>query len=356
MPTAARSDLRTLVESSLTLIETQQHPSGAYPASPDYLVYRYSWLRDGAFIADAMSRAGRTDSADRFFRWCAAAIDARADRIADLVARAARGEEIGADEMLPTRYTLDGGDGDEPWWDFQLDGYGTWLWALVAHTARHGQTLDSYRRAIRSTVDYLVAFGDRPCYDWWEEHAEHRHVATLGSVVAGLRAAVRARDEHGDALLDSERSGAVAARVAAIDALVAADGTADGHLTKWLGGTAVDGSLLACLTPFEVVNPRGPVAERTYEQVRDQLVRGGVYRYLGDTFYGGGEWLILTAWLGWHEARTGRREAALRRLDWIAAQATPEGYLPEQVSGDTQRPEYIAEWTERWGPVATPLL
>lgn len=356
MPTAARSDLRRLVESSLTLIEAHQHPSGAYPASPDYPVYRYSWLRDGAFIADAMSRAGRADSADRFLCWCAAVIDARAGRISDLVARAGRDEEISADEMLPTRYTLDGGDGDEPWWNFQLDGYGTWLWVLVAHAARHDRPLGAYRAAVAATVDYLVAFGDRPCYDWWEEHAEHRHVATLGATLAGLRAVVHANDEQGAPLLHPARAAAAATTAARLDVLISTEGTADRHLTKWLGSGAVDGSLLACLTPFAVVDPRGPVAERTYHEIRDQLLRGGVYRYLGDTFYGGGEWLILTAWLGWHEARTGRSEEALRRLEWIAAQATPEGYLPEQVSGNTQRPERIAEWTERWGSVATPLL
>jgi GH15 family glucan-1,4-alpha-glucosidase len=356
VPIAARHDLRTLVESSIVLIESHQHSSGAYPASPDYPVYRYSWLRDGAFIADAMSRADRPDSADRFFNWCAATIDARAERIARLVARAAQDEEIGADEMLPTRYTLEGHDGDEPWWDFQLDGYGTWLWALAAHAARHGRPIDPYRSAIRSTVDYLVAFGDRPCYDWWEEHAERRHVSTLGAVMAGLRAAQGAAIEDGEPVLDPARVAAAAARITAIDALIEAEGTTDGHLTKWLGGSAVDGSLLSCLTPYEVVDPRGPVAERTYEQVCDQLLRGGVYRYLGDSFYGGGEWLILTAWLGWHEVRTGRGEASLRRLEWVAAQATREGYLPEQVSGAAQRPEHIAEWTQRWGPVATPLL
>jgi len=356
VPIAARAGLHPLVASSLALIEAHQHPSGSYPASPVYPVYRYSWLRDGAFIADAMSRAQRPDSAEAFFGWCARTIQARADRIADLVARAARGEDIPAEQMLPTRYTLEGGDGDDPWWDFQLDGYGTWLWAVVSHAARHRRPLDPYRDAVRSTVDYLVAFGDRPCYDWWEEHAEHRHVATVGAVVTGLRAAVAAADANGDPLLDNGRRAAAESRIAALDALIATEGTADGHLTKWLGSTAVDGSLLACLTPFEVVQPHSPIAERTYQQIRDQLLRGGVYRYQGDTFYGGGEWLILTAWLGWYEARTGRTERAQSRLEWIAAQATADGHLPEQVSGATQRPEYIAEWTERWGPVATPLL
>lgn len=355
MPIAARPGLHPLVASSLALIEKHQHPSGAYPASPTYPVYRYSWLRDGSFIADAMSRAGRPESADRFFGWCARTIEARADRIADLVARAGRGETIPADVMLPTRYTLDGDEGNEPWWDFQLDGYGTWLWALVTHANRHQRPLAPYQRAIQSTVDYLVTFGDRPCYNWWEEHPEHRHVATLAAVRTGLLAVAQAT-ETTDGLLDGERQAAARSRVAELDALIAGPGTANGHLVRWLDGTEVDGSLLACLVPFEVVDPTGPVAARTYEQIRDQLAREGVYRYLGDTFYGGGEWLILTAWLGWYEVRIGRRTEAQRRLEWVAAQATPEGYLPEQVSHAAQRPEYIAEWTKRWGPVATPLL
>src|SRR5690606_18391195 len=104
-----------LAATSLDLIESLQHPSGAYPASPDYPVYGFCWLRDGAFIADAMSRAGRVASAERFFAWCAAVMDARAARIAALVARAEADDEVGDAEMLPTRYTLDGAESDEPW-------------------------------------------------------------------------------------------------------------------------------------------------------------------------------------------------------------------------------------------------
>lgn len=348
-PITAGPALRTLAESSITLIAKHQHPGGAYPASPDYAVYGYSWLRDGSFIADAMSRAGQPESADAFHGWCARVIEARSGRIADLVARSQRGEPIEAADMLPTRYTLDGGDGDEPWWDYQLDGYGTWLWALVTHAQRHGRSLDPYQSAIESTVEYLAAFGADACYDWWEEHAEERHGSTLGSVVAGLRAILGVR------LLPDPTASRARERLAHCEKLIAEEGT-DGHLTKWLGSTAVDGSLIACLTPFRIVQPHSLVAERTYSKVRDDLLRGGVYRYLGDTFYGGGEWLILTAWLGWHEARTGRSELAWERLHWIAEQATPDGSLPEQVAGRVQDPARIAEWTQRWGPVATPLL
>jgi GH15 family glucan-1,4-alpha-glucosidase len=318
-----------LVAQSIALIEQHQHPGGAYPACPTYPVYNYSWLRDGSFIADAMSRAGRPDSADAFHRWVAGVIEARAGRIADLVAKDG---PISASEMLPTRYTLDGQDGSEEWWDYQLDGYGTWLWAVVEHARRHGRSLAPYAKAMASTVDYLRRFGTDPCYDWWEEHASQTHTSTLASVAAGLRAAGEP--------------------VAHIERLI----TGGPHLTKWLGSDAVDGSLLACMVPFGVVPAGGELAERTYERIRAELLQGGVYRYRGDTFYGGGEWLILTAWLGWYEAETGRLDLARRRKLWIEAQATVDGFLPEQVSGHAQDPSYIDHWTGKWGTVATPLL
>ncbi|MGH2368491.1 MAG: glycoside hydrolase family 15 protein, partial [Chloroflexota bacterium] len=55
-----------LAANSVELILRHQASSGAYLASPDFPVYRFSWLRDGAFIADAMSRAGHSASADAF--------------------------------------------------------------------------------------------------------------------------------------------------------------------------------------------------------------------------------------------------------------------------------------------------
>jgi GH15 family glucan-1,4-alpha-glucosidase len=346
---SAPAAIAALAGTSLDLIEACQHPSGAYPACPDYPVYRFSWLRDGSFIADAMSRAGRPASADAFFGWCAGIINARAERIAGLVARAEAGEQVADTEMLPTRYTLDGEESDEPWENFQLDGYGAWLWALREHRTRHPRTDEPLADAVATTVDYLVAFGHRPCFDWWEEQPTQRHVSTLAAVAAGLRAAAGLLGDPHHAVRATEAA-------TNIESLINEQGIQNGHLTKWLGNTAVDGSLLCCLTAFGTVQPGSPVAEATYARVLADLRAEGVYRYRGDTFYGGGEWLILTAWLGWYESLTGREEEARTRLGWVAAQATPDGLLPEQVSGHTQDPVYIPQWTRRWGPVATPLL
>ncbi|MEV6155133.1 glycoside hydrolase family 15 protein [Nonomuraea sp. NPDC052129] len=348
----------SLVSHSLDLIQRLQSPTGAYPASPTFSAYRgYSWLRDGAFIAEGVSRHGDAAGADAFHTWCARVIGDRAGQVDSLVSRAGRGEPVSPAEMLPTRFTLDGVDGDVDWWDFQLDGYGTWLWALREHSFRHGRAVPGVEKGVRTAARYLTSFWDMPCYDWWEEHVEQRHVATLGAVHAGLRAAVAL------GVLSGAESEAAGRAVEGIAALVAAEGVSgsaalkSGYLTKWLGSQAVDASLLACVEPFGLYAADHPVGAATVAEVERQLaVDGGVYRYLADTFYGGGRWVLLAGFLGWNHARAGRRAEARRYLDWMAAQATAEGDLPEQVSDRLLAPERFQEWLDRWGTVATPLL
>ncbi|WP_116949309.1 glycoside hydrolase family 15 protein [Jiangella endophytica] len=352
---AGLGELIALADAGHRVIATHQAPSGAYPASPTFSAYRgYSWFRDGAFIAEGASRYGDADGPAAFHRWCADVLTKRTDQVDALVERAVRGEHIPVADLLPTRYTIDGGVGNDPWWDFQLDGYGTWLWALAAHSDRHGP-VDDVEAGVATAVRYLTTFWARPCYDWWEEHVDHRHVSTLGAIRAGLAATTH--PALAGALSAGERAAATDA-VAAIDALVLAEGVADGgHLTKWLGAADVDASLLACVAPFGLVGVGSDLGRTTVAAVEDALcVGGGVHRYAADTFYGGGQWPLLTAFLGWNHAVAGRRDEALASLRWIAAQATPSGELPEQVGHHLLAPEREQEWIDRWGTVATPLL
>jgi GH15 family glucan-1,4-alpha-glucosidase len=347
---AERGRVAALVDHSLAVIEGNQATSGAYAASPSFPVYRYCWFRDGAFIADAMSRAGRTESADAFFGWCSDVVVARTDQIDSLVARRERGEQITADELLPCRYTLDGAESPEEWWEFQLDGYGTWLWALDQHLERHGGSLAELVRAAELTVRYLVAFWAEPCYDWWEEHAEHRHTSTLASIYGGLDAASRWEP------LTAETRAAAAHVAGEIRARVLDEGVHDGHLTKWLDGDGLDASLIACSTPFRLFAPDDPLVVQTIRALEGELAHGGVHRYSDDTYFGGGEWLLLAAMLGWHYLEVGRIGDACAQLGWVAAQARPDGDMPEQVSDHLLAPGSFDEWVERWGPIATPLL
>ncbi|MDQ4138379.1 MAG: glycoside hydrolase family 15 protein, partial [Actinomycetota bacterium] len=255
---ADRAALTRLVEQGSALILEQQQPGGAYPASPTFSAYRgYSWFRDGAFIADAMSSLGERQSAERFFDWCAGTLERHAERIHAIVADAAAGVETPAHRMLPTRFTFDGAPGDADWWDFQTDGYGTWLWALEEHIARHGSDPSRWRHAVQLTAEYLLVSWDRPCFDWWEEHDTEVHVSTLGCVAAGLRAASRL------GVLDEASARRCGDAAAAAVKLITTRGTSSDRLRKWLGSDAVDASLLALLAPLRVVQPVSAVADGT---------------------------------------------------------------------------------------------
>lgn len=343
--------LRALARHSVAVIRAGQAPSGAYIASPSFAVYRYSWLRDGAFIADAMSRGGDIESAEAFFAWCAAILVDRRARVDSLLARRAAGERIATTDFLHTRYELDGRDSASSWENFQLDGYGTWLWALGAHSRRHDRSVEAFLPAVALSAAYIAAFWSHPSYDWWEEHETQVHGSTLAAIHAGLIAA------DGWSALGTELRSQARGAARDIMALVRADGAGKGYLAKWIGSDAVDASLIAAATPFAMFAPDDPLMVATVARIESELVHdGGVHRYARDTYFGGGEWLLLSALLGQHHAATGRLADARAQLDWVAAQATAAGDLPEQANGHLLAPDEERAWIERWGTAANPLL
>lgn len=352
LPLADRAELAALADRSRALIRSLQDAGGAYPASPTFSAYRgYAWLRDGAFIADGMSAAGEVESASAFFDWCDRTLQGVGDRIAGIVAAQEAGTPVPDQQMLPTRFRIDGEDPGDDWWDFQLDGYGLWVWAALAHAARHGLDPARWRAGIALTVDYLLSSWDRPCYDWWEEHVEEVHISTLGSVAAGLRAAARS------GVLDEDRRAAAETAADAAVRRLRTDGVVDGHLVKWIGSREVDASLAAVVGLLDVVEASSPLGLSTIAKLDSELaVEDGVHRFLADTYYGGGQWPLLSCFLGIAFARAGEPARALALLRWAAGTASADGSMPEQVDRHLLDPAYVGEWVERWGASADPLL
>jgi GH15 family glucan-1,4-alpha-glucosidase len=153
-----------------------------------------------------------------------------------------------------------------------------------------------------------------PCTDWWEERVGI-HASTLACLGAGLES-------------DELRA----------QALARAD-------------ERVDGSLLA----FPLLDIPAPHLVR---RVEHRLVSpgGGVHRHLEDTYYGGGEWLLLTAMLGLAYLREDRPRDAEAALDWVAQHATEDGLLPEQSQDHLLSPDTWELWVAKWGPPPGPLL
>ena len=338
-----------LARRSVEVLKAGQAPTGAFVASPAYATYQYAWLRDGAFCAYALDVVGETTSARAFHRWAAGSVEAHRAMIETVIERVDNGETPQPEEMPPARYTLDGTlehADDEPWPNFQVDGYGMWLWALERHL--DGSRPDvATTSAIRLVADYLATCWRLECFSCWEELDDGEHASTLGAVIAGIEAAARMLDDHTLAVA------AAPVRERLLDAFVV-----DGRFRRGRTDDRLDGSLLWLSVPFSVLPVDDPRIVATIDAIRSELSGpgGGVYRYRGDTYYGGGQWLLLTSSLAWHDIVAGHTERGAALEAWVREQALPTGDLPEQVTGFAQEPSMVDPWVERWGPVATPLL
>ncbi len=355
---------RQLMQHSRAVILQNQQPGGAYLACPHMPDYQFSWFRDGAYIAYALtldgaalgtgyagSMAAQWESAQQFHDWCAGVVNARADALERAIARAEQGQPPVMADVLRARYTASGADGPDDWPEFQLDGLGTWLWSLATFvdTARLDRPLSlAWERAIRLTARYLAALWNTPCYDCWEERHNDIHISTLGAIYAGLNAAQRMVPA-----LDFTTT------TAAIRRFVLERGLTPGsELAKSVGLDMVDANLISVAVPHGLLDVHDPVMERTIARIERELHApgSGVYRYRDDVYYGGGPWVMLALWLAWYYVEAGETAQARDLLVWAEAQADTDGNLPEQVPTPLLAPDHFQPWVEQRGPIANPLL
>jgi GH15 family glucan-1,4-alpha-glucosidase len=349
--------MHDLYRRSIEIILENQSESGAYIASPNFPTYRYCWFRDGSFIAYSMDLADQHESARRFHQWVAERINERGDLVRTGLAKARVGQELTEAEILHTRYRLDGTDGEPGNWpNFQLDGFGTWLWALNEYHKQNPalQLTREMSDASDLVAEYLSELWSLPCYDCWEEFPDHVHPHTLATIYGGLQAHTEMTGKNHQLSTDTIRK----------QLLVGAE--AFDHFVKFSDSPAVDASLLALAVPYGVVAPDDPIMLKTVEQIESTILRDhGLHRYAADSYYGGGAWVLLTAWLGWYYTELAARRPDLTSglkpkietsLQWIEAHMSDNQCLPEQVAENLNDPSYYPTWVQRWGPIASPLL
>jgi GH15 family glucan-1,4-alpha-glucosidase len=330
----------------LRALRQAQLPNGAILASTSFATYRYSWFRDGAFSAYALDLCGEHERAAAFHAWAASVVEARAQRLVRAAATARDGLIPDEGDLLHARYAPAGQEGEEHWLNHQLDGSGAWLWSVAEHARLSRRNLPSaVRRAAAAVARYLEALASLPCADCWEENSGGRHPSSLAAVAAGLRAAART---------GICESGARRAEDLVCDLRAQAVG---GFLPKSLGSKEVDSNLLWIGAPWEILAPDDPLWVATLGRIRAELRRpgGGVHRYLADTYYGGGEWILLAGWLAINLLRVGEEDEAEGLGRWVESARRSDGALPEQLTAHALHPTSVADWVSRWGPVATPL-
>ena len=342
--------LDALRDASIRIILDNQASTGAYIASPNFRVYNYSWIRDGAFIADAMLDHHEIESASLFHNWVSSLVIARKLKILSLISRSKSGEVISPDEHLHCRFTVNGEESNEDWTNFQLDGFGTWIWALDRFQELGRPLSSNSLLAVEYLVPYLAEFWHQESFDWWEESFGHQHVSTLGSICAGLRACSKWPMLSPDnRLLASQTSNLIFDHISS-------NVRSDSQLAKWIGSDGLDASLASLISPFPLFKADSLIAQQTILAIENELGLFGTFRHVDDVYFGGGKWLILSAFLALAMLETGETEKPRAVLEWMFEQADSEFNLPEQIASPLLHPESRQEWIDNWGEPAQPLL
>jgi GH15 family glucan-1,4-alpha-glucosidase len=186
-----------------------------------------------------------------------------------------------------------------------------------------------------------------PCSDCWEENESGQHTYTLAAIYAGLEAYA--------AMFHSSSAQMTAQRVRAF---ILKECVTDGCFTKSIiPSDVVDANLIGLVYPYQVVDWHHPIFQKTLIHIQAELQTPvGLHRYSQDSFYGGGEWVLLTDWLGCAYAQAGDFENARLIARWTEEQASPQDELAEQVAHALFHKDKFSNWLNKWGPIASPLL
>lgn len=342
------AEIDNLINKSIEIIISNQHESGSYVASPNFSTYNYCWLKDGCFTAYSMDLWDEKDSADKFFDWTDRVISRQDSKLKKILIMKNRGDILLNEDYLPTRYMLDGNECNDEWPNFQLDGYGVWLWALSEHIkfTENIHLIEKYKKSIKIVIDYLIEFWNYPCFDCWQENGEDVHTSTLASIYGGLKAINEyVKDENVEETSNK------------IKKYVLDNCTENGRLKKSKDLVDIDGNLIWAVSPFKLLEVNDSIIKKTIKEIEKNLVySGGVHRYIQDIYYGGGEWIVLSAWLGLYYCEIKELNKAKEILKWIEDKANKDGELPEQSLEHVNDKRYINQWKSLWGEVACPLL
>jgi len=338
------------VEKSIEIIQTYQDSGGAYIAGPYFSPYQYGWFRDGVYTAYAMDLYGYHQSAENFYDWGTKIIEKYSKKINRVIQDPELVLGNNHESILHCRFTLEGDEIIGGWSTHQLDGLGLWLWGIIQHCRARGlhSVPERWRPAISLVVNYIKAVWIYPCADCWEENDDQVHTYTLAALAGGLES--YQEFTHSDHL-NSE--------IEHIKQFIARQCLSPrGFYQKSVRQSIVDANLLGLVFPFKIITVDHPSFLQTLTVIEEELrvPGGGLKRFPGDTFYGGGEWILLTAWLGSIYCALGEIGKAVEIKNWIENQFDSNGSLPEQVVINVQDQTSLQSWISKWGPPAVPLL
>lgn len=302
----------TVTRTALLDLRRLTRPNGAVAAGPD-APWAYTWPRDTSFVAAAYAVSGYVDDA-----W----------RALDFLASVQH-----ADGGFEARYLLDGSGvpDDRP---RQSDGAGWVLWGLdeVRVATGEGALPPSLRplrdRAtefvLRLTADGSVLPPVSP--DFWEVRERRLTLGVAAPLAAGLEASARTYAAEG-AHVRAAELGAAATRLR----ILIREHFGPAYERHGDSG-GVDAGVAMLMPPF---TEEYDGAARVWSAYPELALRtaGGIAPG-AEWKQDGVSWTPETALVAYTAAASGRVDVAEQWLDWLRAQVTPWGSLPEKVLPD----------------------
>ncbi|MBV4459311.1 glycoside hydrolase family 15 protein [Pseudomonas sp. COR58] len=310
------------------------------PAGTRNWDYRYTWIRDASFTVYAFMRLGFVDEANDYMRWLRGRVsDCRGQPMKLNILYAIDGRQ----ELPETELThLSGHGGARPvrignqaYEQIQLDIYGE-LMDAVYLVNKYGDAISHEGwKHVQEVVDQVCETWQNEDVGIWEMRGEQHHF--LHSRLMGWVALDRA------IRLASKRSlPAPFARWDQTRQAIHSDiwdnfwNEERGHFVQYLGGTALDGSML--LMPLvRFVSAKDPRWLATLDAIEKHLVRDGmVYRYRNDdTGIDGlpgteGAFAACSFWYVECLARAGRVDKAHLEFEQLLRYANPLGLYAEE--------------------------